>query len=109
MQTIGRRRPGNSPPGDYVTMCDICGTGYYRSELVRKPDGLLYCADDAPGMDRVTIAEELKRASLRRMRPLRFRDGGNFDQSDDPPADGDRPLPFNGPSAGKPGDGIADP
>ena len=104
-RTIGRRRPQASPPGDYLSMCDICGTGYYRYQLIRKPDGLLYCRDDLGGMDRIEIADALKAASSNRMRPLRIRDGGNFDHLDDP----DVSLPFtppSDPSGGEPGDGI---
>lgn len=108
MRTIGTRRPASSPRGDFLSMCDICGTGYYRSQLIRK-NGYLYCPDDLPGKDRVEIAEALKAAATGRRWPITVRDGGNFDHSDDPPKDGNRPLPFNGPSGGTPGEGIEDP
>jgi hypothetical protein len=90
-------------------MCDSCGVGYYRSQLVRKPDRLLYCPDDVSGKDRVTIGEELKRAASRRRYTQAIRDGGSYDHSDDPPPDAGHPLPVEGPSAGTPGDGIEDP
>lgn len=109
MRTIGSRRPDTSPRGDFLTMCDICGTGYYRSQLRRKLDGLLYCDDDYPGMDRVQIGNALKAQAAGRRWPLVVRDGGNFDHSDDPPADGDRPTVVPGPSAGRPADEIEDP
>lgn len=109
MRTIGPRRPASSPRGDFLSMCDICGTGYYRSELTRRSDGLLYCRDDMPGMNNVDIAEALKAQATGRRWPIVVRDGGNFDHSDDPPKDGDRPPVVNGPSAGKPADEVEDP
>jgi hypothetical protein len=89
-------------------MCDICGTGYYRSALTRK-NGLLYCPDDIKGMDNVEIGNALKAASSGRNYPTSVREGGNFDHQDDPPVDGSQPLPFDGPSGGTPGEGIEDP
>lgn len=88
-------------------MCDICGTGYYRSALTRK-NRLLYCVDDLPGMDRVEIAEALKAQASGRNWPIAVTDGGNFDHSDDPPPDGHHPLPVAGPSGGEVGD-LEDP
>ncbi len=80
-------------------MCDICGTGYYRSALTRK-NGLLYCVDDIAGMDRVEIAEALKAQASGRNWPIAVRDGGNFDHQAHPPPDGHHPLPGAGPSGG---------
>lgn len=84
-------------------MCDICGIGYLRSQLVRKADGLLYCPDDVSGLDRVEIAAAIEADTAGRAFFTTPRDGGNFDHRDDPPAHGNRPLPQGGgPSGGDP-------
>lgn len=55
MATIGRRWDFSNR-GDYSSRCDVCGVRYPRSQLRRKPDGLLYCQDDAEGRDKATLA-----------------------------------------------------
>lgn len=56
MRTIGRRRPANSPKGDFEAQCAYCGVAHYRSELRRDGTGNLMCpADD--GIDAKTLDE----------------------------------------------------
>ncbi len=57
---VGRKRPRNSPGGDYVAMCCICGANYYRSQLERKKDGQLYCKDDRDGLIALEEADLLE-------------------------------------------------
>lgn len=55
MRTIGTHWP-SSKRGDRQAQCDICKVVWYRSQLTRKADGLLYCPDDLPGRDPVTLS-----------------------------------------------------
>lgn len=61
MRTIGRHVP-KSRRRDAVAVCDTCGVRYYRSKLVRGPDGLLRCSgagtnDDAKGRTAFELGE----------------------------------------------------
>lgn len=78
---VGKRRPRNSPRGDSSALCDICGVLWYRSALVRKADGNLYCPDDVRGMDSVTLSEGNARDAVRIIRGRRTRDSGGQDTS----------------------------
>lgn len=43
--------------GEFLSMCDYCGSMYLRSALWRDKSGLLRCPQDTPGRDVVTLAE----------------------------------------------------
>lgn len=45
--------------GDYVAVCQDCGSEYLRRDIVRKRDGLYYCPDCAQGKDQVTLNDEI--------------------------------------------------
>lgn len=84
--TIGKRWPfGKAPAGDFACLCDYCGVRYRRSQLVRKPNGLLACTgagtfNDASERDAVTLAE-LEAENATRNRPIEpIGDPGNFDE-----------------------------
>lgn len=53
--TKPRNYPFPAPPGERAATCDICGIEWYRSDLVRTPDGFLTCPDDIDGRDTVTL------------------------------------------------------
>jgi hypothetical protein len=57
--TKPRHYPSPAPPGEYSIACDWCGMEWYRSDLVRLPDGTLACPDDVDGR----TAWELDRAN----------------------------------------------
>jgi hypothetical protein len=65
-----------------------------RSQLVRKADGLLYCPDDASGMDVVSLAEGNAQAAETRQYGNLTRDGAGFDK--------DTPTPIANPTTTKP-------
>lgn len=72
--TFGRKRPRKSPPGDYATYCDYCGSKYYRSELRMDRSGRLFCPQEGFGKDAVTLSMEnaalaQRLAGLSRSRP----------------------------------------
>lgn len=83
MRTIGRRRPANSPSGDFETICSYCGIGYLRSDLRRDRAGFLACADDFGG-DVVTISEKNAAGAQRPLVRTSPIDGAGWDHSDDP-------------------------
>ena len=58
-------------------MCCICGANYYRSQMTRKQDGMLYCRDDAPGMIAIEETEALNSQSHVLGRRYLQRDGGS--------------------------------
>lgn len=78
---VGKRRPRSSPRGDSSALCDVCGVLWYRSRLVRKSDGNLYCPDDVRGMENVTLAEGNARDAVRIIRERQVRDSGAQDSS----------------------------
>lgn len=67
MRTIGTQWP-ESRRGDRQAQCDICKVVWYRSQLTRKADGLLYCPDDVDGRDAVTLSVGNAEGSRRRGR-----------------------------------------
>lgn len=78
---VGKHRPRSSPRGDSSALCDICGVLWYRSRLVRKADGLLYCPDDVRGLDNVTLSEGNARDAVQVLRQRQVRDSGAIDSS----------------------------
>ncbi len=56
MRTMPRHYPG-SARGDYRRACDICGIVWHRSSMQRRADGMFYCVDCQPEIDKVTLAE----------------------------------------------------
>lgn len=95
MRTIGRKVPADLPHGDFVSMCDYCGTPFYRSQLRTDGAGLLYCELEGDGPDRVTQlegnAEKAARwAGKQADLAAPVYDGAPFVfETDDPPEDGD--------------------
>lgn len=72
-------------------MCDYCGVHYFRSKLVRDRAGFLACPKDAPGRDKVTLAE-LEVNNAQRPNFIPSQQGGTYetglpnpDGSDTPP------------------------
>jgi hypothetical protein len=63
MRTIGKHRPRNSPKGEYVTFCGICGSAWYRSKLFYDEQGILVCPDEGIGLDPLA----LERANMEMM------------------------------------------
>jgi hypothetical protein len=57
MLTIGKKRPKESPRGDYVAKCDYCGTHYLRSALRMDGSGLLRCRLEGNGLDQTTLSK----------------------------------------------------
>ncbi len=53
--SLTKPRHTEPTPGQYAVACDVCGIEYYRSDLVRTPDGYLTCPDDIEGRDTVTL------------------------------------------------------
>lgn len=43
--------------GEHLSRCDSCGVMYLRSALRRRADNQLYCPNDYPGRDNITLAQ----------------------------------------------------
>jgi hypothetical protein len=57
MLTTPRKRSKSSPKGDHLDSCAYCGATFYRSQLVRKENGMLACrVDCAKGRDEVQLS-----------------------------------------------------
>ena len=83
MRTVGRKRPSQSPRGDFQALCDQCGVMWYRHRLRRDASGFLTCPDDNDvGHDVVTLSRANAADASQSRGPLAFRDGGNYDQTD---------------------------
>ncbi len=83
MRTVGRKRPSQSPPGDFQALCDQCGVIWYRYRLRRDASGFLTCPDDNDvGRDTVTISRENAQGAARSRGVRANNDGANYDQTD---------------------------
>lgn len=82
MLTYGKKRPWNSPVGDYKVLCAGCGAAYYRSRLSKERTGLLKCKYCLDVRDEITLGEIIAAAAA--ARPVAFppRDGGQSDPDD---------------------------
>lgn len=84
MQTIGYRRPVDSPPGDTQAACDICGTRWLRSRLRYDTARRLVCPQEGDGPDEVELSLRVA-ARAARSRPTAQPDGGgNYGEAPDP-------------------------
>lgn len=86
MLTKPRRLPKHWPKGDYSARCDTCGAQYYRSQLIRKENGLLACrATCAKGRDEVELSRLNAEASESVSRRTVYQnDGGGTDTNNLP-------------------------
>lgn len=84
MLTVRRRKPSNSPYGDYQAICDYCSVQWYRyaGGMRRDRSGRLACKDckDYEGRDEVSLSEQNALQSIRG-RQQAPRDGANHDSS----------------------------